>query len=249
MVSNNMNTGTHTHAQIPHTLTLSRGGHSDPVWSGHSVCHTNRTACHGIPFFIYRSILLVSFLSFHLSSHRQTKAQPYHTEPWCDACTSLLNISTKRTPTLTNHSFPIVPLARAAVRVAMVTKHAWNDELSGKYHFQRKNKLPSLCMCAFASPLLAQVHCRNMRAQRDTRKHTLLYAPHANDGPTCAPSVISIKVADDATLASLRDGSASCHRRVQTNKLELSVQQTIKIQVSHFHRPSWILQAAGLLSY
>lgn len=36
----------------------------------------------------------------------------------------------------------------------------------------------------------------------------------------------------------MRDGSAGSHRRVQTNKLELNVRQTIEIQVSHFNRHS-----------
>lgn len=66
----------------------------------------------------------------------------------------------------------------------------------------------------------------------------LLYAPHTNDGPSSAPSAKALKLADDTSLASMRDGSAGCHRRVQTNKLELNVQKTIEIQVSHFHRHS-----------
>lgn len=89
-----------------------------------------------------------------------------------------------------------------------------------------------LCMCEFASWLWTQVHPRDMCTL------PLLYAPHTNDGPFSAPSVKAHKIADDTTLASMRDGSAGCHRRVQTNKLELNVQKTIEIQVSHFHRHS-----------
>lgn len=61
----------------------------------------------------------------------------------------------------------------------------------------------------------------------------LLCTPHTNDRPTSVPY---LKLADDATLTLVRDGSASCHCRVQTNKLELNLLKTIEIQVSHFHR-------------
>lgn len=131
------------------------------------------------------------------------------------------------TRALTDHPFPVEPLGRATVRVAMVTKYSSNDELScnttswGKF-------ITCLCMCVFVSWLWAQVHPRDMCTL------PLLYAPHTNDGPFSAPSVKALKIADDTTLASMRDGSPGCHRRVQTNKLELNVQKTIEIQVSHF---------------
>ncbi len=135
------------------------------------------------------------------------------------------------TRALTDHPFPVEPLGRATVRVAMVTKYSSNDELSGNTTSWGKF-ITCLCMCVFVSWLWAQVHPRDMCTL------PLLYAPHTNDGPFSAPSVKALKIADDTTLASMRDGSAGCHRRVQTNKLELNVQKTIEIQVSHFHRHS-----------
>lgn len=133
-------------------------------------------------------------------------------------------------PALGDHSFPIEPLGQATVCVAMVTKYSPNDELSGNATFWGE-----------IHRVFVYVHvCVLIMSPGASEGYGPTPPAHTNDGPSIVPSVKRLKIADDTMQALMRDGSAGCQRGVQTNKLELNVQKTIEIQVSHFssHSPT-----------
>lgn len=115
--------------------------------------------------------------------------------------------------------------------VAVVTKYSPNDELFGNATFGRggiHRTFVYVCVCVLImSPGASEGYGHTPPAR-------------TNDGPSIVPSVKRLKIADDTMRALMRDGSAGCQRGAQTNKLELNVQKTIEIQVSHFssHSPT-----------
>lgn len=110
-------------------------------------------------------------------------------------------------------------LVQAKESVAMATRQCLHNELSGKYHRLGKTHFKFVFICLNKQKLFFWGIC-------DGRHHHPVKANHMfhtqNDRPSSSSCV---KARLMTASASMLDGSAGCHCRVQANKLKLNVEK------------------------